>query len=102
MFGYRGVDKRVLDAFVNLDEKAAREVWEADSEIDELNHEISRKAREAIAVNPQLFESLLLIMHLARHLERIADHTTNIAEDLIYLVRGKIVRHSAAFGHREG
>ena len=44
--------------------------------------------------NPALFESLLHIMHIARHLERIADHATNIAEDLIYLVEGRIVRHT--------
>ena len=42
---------------------------------------------------PELLEPLLKLMHIARHLERIGDHATNIAEDLIYLIEGKIVRH---------
>lgn len=85
--------KKVLDAFVNLDEPAAREVCAADSEIDNMNQEIFQQVKEAIMKNPQLFESLLQIMHISRHLERLADHATNIAEDLIYLIEGRIVRH---------
>jgi len=86
--------KKVLDAFVNFDESAAREVCAADSEIDNMNQEIFQQVKEAIMKNPNLFESLLQIMHISRHLERIADHATNIAEDLIYLIEGRIVRHA--------
>jgi phosphate transport system protein len=86
--------KKVLDAFVNLDEAAAREVCAADNEVDNMNQEIFQQVKEAIMKNPQLFESLLQIMHISRHLERIADHATNIAEDLIYLIEGRIVRHA--------
>jgi len=90
----QGLLKKVLDAFVNLDESAARDVCAADSEIDDMNQEIFQQVKEAIMRNPQLFESLLQIMHISRHLERIADHATNIAEDLIYLIEGRIVRHT--------
>jgi len=86
--------KDVLDAFVSLDEVAAHEICVADSEIDAINQDIFQHARKAVMENPALFEPMLQIMHIARHLERIADHATNIAEDLIYLVKGRIVRHT--------
>jgi len=89
----QGLLKKVLDAFISLDESAAREVCAADSEVDNMNQEIFQQVKEAIMKNPQMFESLLQIMHISRHLERIADHATNIAEDLIYLIEGRIVRH---------
>ena len=86
--------KNVLNAFVNLDEVAARAVCTADSEIDAINLDIFQQVKQAVTQNPALFESLLQIMHIARHLERMADHATNIAEDLIYLIEGRIVRHA--------
>lgn len=86
--------KKVLDAFVNLNETAAREVCATDSEIDNMNQEIFQQVKEVIMQNPQRFEAMLQIMHIARHLERIGDHATNIAEDLIYLIEGRIVRHA--------
>jgi phosphate transport system protein len=86
--------KQVLDAFVNLNAAAARQVCAADREIDELNRDIGRHAKAAIARTPAQFELWLQVIHIARHLERIADHTTNIAEDLIYLIDGRIVRHT--------
>ncbi len=87
---------KALNAFVNVDDRAAREVWLTDNEIDDMNHEIFNIVKEAIVRNPGSLEALLQIMHIARHLERIADHATNIAEDLIYLIEGKIVRHQPA------
>jgi phosphate transport system protein len=86
--------KKVLDAFVNLNDAVAREVCTADSEIDAINRDIFQQVKKAVAQNPAQFESFLQIMHIARHLERIADHATNIAEDLIYLIEGRIVRHT--------
>ncbi len=86
--------KKVLDAFVNLNDAAAREVCTADGEIDAINRDIFQQVKKAVTQNPSLFEPLLQIMHIARHLERIADHATNIAEDLIFLVEGRIVRHT--------
>ena len=86
--------KNVLDAFVNLDEAAARAVCAADGEIDAIHREIFQQVKTAVTGNAQLFEPLLQILHISRHLERIADHATNIAEDLIYLIEGRIVRHT--------
>ena len=94
--------KNVLDAFVNLDEAAAREVCAADNEIDNINQEIFQQVKEVIMQNPRQFESLLQILHIARHLERIADHATNIAEDLIYLIEGRIIRHQQVPGSGDG
>jgi phosphate transport system protein len=87
--------KKVLDAFVNMREDEARAVCAGDSEIDDLNHEIVAQVKEAILRKPTQFETLLYVMSIARHLERIGDHATNIAEDLIYLIEGRIVRHTA-------
>jgi len=86
--------KRVLDAFVNVDIAVAREIRLADSELDALNRAMATRLKEEIARSPERLETLLKLMHIARHLERIGDHATNIAEDLIYLIEGKIVRHT--------
>ncbi len=86
--------KKVLDAFVNQDETAAHEVCAADHEIDRIKDEIFQQAKTAIVKNPEQCDALIGIMNVARHLERIADHATNIAEDLIYLIAGRIVRHT--------
>jgi len=92
--------KKVLDGFVNLDGNAAREVCAVDHEIDDLNREIFQQVKEGVTRNPELFETLLQIIHISRHLERIADHATNIAEDLIYLIEGRIVRHTPEVSSR--
>lgn len=94
--------QKVLDAFVNFDEAAAREVCAADSEIDAMHQEIFQQVKEIIMQNPRQFEALLQIMHISRHLERIADHATNIAEDLIYLIEGRIVRHATEISQSKG
>jgi phosphate transport system protein len=87
--------KKVLDAFVNLDVVAAREVRLADSELDALNRAMSSRLRAEIGRSPALVEPLIKLMRIASRLERIGDHATNIAEDLIYLIEGKIVRHTS-------
>jgi len=86
--------KNVLDAFVNHNSAAAHDVCSADKEIDQINREIFEQVKGAVMKNPEKFETLLQVMHIARHVERIADHATNIAEDLIYLIEGRIVRHT--------
>ena len=89
-----GLLKKVLDAFVNLRDAEAREVCVEDREIDDLNREIFEQVKAAVIKDPSRFESYLQVMSIARHLERIGDHATNIAEDLIYLIEGRIVRHA--------
>ena len=94
--------KKVLDAFVNMSEEQARAVCTGDGEIDDFNHEIFRQVKDAVMKNPERFETLLNVMSIARHLERIGDHATNIAEDLIYLIEGRIVRHTAEVSDKAG
>lgn len=86
--------KKVLDAFVSVDVVAAREIRLADSDLDALNRAMAARLKTEMSRHPEHLEALLKLMHIARHLERIGDHATNIAEDLIYLIEGKIVRHT--------
>jgi phosphate transport system protein len=82
-----------LDAFVNLDTRLARRVWRHDDEVDEYNKAIIDELIQTMKDSPDLIEPALSLFSATRHLERIADHATNIAEDVVYLVEGEIVRH---------
>lgn len=84
---------RSLEAFVNLQPEMARDVRAADEKVDELNRRNCAGLLAAIKEHPEAADVLLNVMHISRHLERIADHATNIAEDLIYMAQGEIVRH---------
>jgi phosphate transport system protein len=86
--------KKSLDAFVNLDPKLAKEVCESDDVIDEINTKMYEKIRDEIIRRPDYStERLLRVLTTSRDLERIGDHATNIAEGVIYLIEGDIVRH---------
>lgn len=85
--------KRSLDSLVNLDVKTAYGILKEDDEVDHMNAELSAEVVAEIKKNPEKADALVLYIHIARHLERIADHATNIAEDIIYLVAGEIIRH---------
>jgi phosphate transport system protein len=82
-----------LDAMVNLDAKLASEVCGRDDEVDHMKRAIRRQAEEMIAADPSITRILLRLVAVSRNLERIADLATNIAEDVVYLVDGKIIRH---------
>ncbi len=82
-----------LDALVNLDCAQAYRVWNADDEVDAINRQMYDQVKESIRKNPEWIESLIHMLSVSRHLERIADHATNIAEEVIYMVEGHIVRH---------
>ncbi len=85
--------KRSLDALVNADSALAREVCAADDEVDDMNREVYGRVQAAILANPGQLNGLINLLSASRYLERAADHTTNIAEDVIYLVEGVIIRH---------
>jgi phosphate transport system protein len=85
--------KRSLDALVNLDTDIAVKVCILDDEVDKMNGEVHRLVKNAVKKNPEQGEHLINLLLISRHLERIADHATNIAEEVIYLVDGEIVRH---------
>ncbi|MCA9102560.1 MAG: phosphate signaling complex protein PhoU [Planctomycetales bacterium] len=82
-----------MDAFVNLDTEQARRVREGDDVVDRLNAEIIDELTDLMHGNSQMITPAMHCFSAVRHIERIADHATNIAEDVIYLVEGDIVRH---------
>lgn len=85
--------KKSLDALVNLSVDLAHEVCACDDEIDAMNRQMYLMVEQAIQTHPRQTESLIHLLSASRHLERIADHATNIAEDVIYMIEGEIVRH---------
>jgi len=85
--------KNSLTALVNMDTALARDVCAADDEVDALNREMYSLVQERIRQEPAELERLIHLLSISRHLERIADHATNIAEDVLYMVQGEIVRH---------
>lgn len=82
-----------LDALVNLDARLAHDVCARDNEVDQWKHDIRRRAERLMQENPSQIPVLLNLLAVSRNLERIADHATNIAEDVIYMVEGRIIRH---------
>jgi len=82
-----------LDALVNMSSSLANEVCMSDDAIDNMNRQMFLKVQEAILKHPRHITSLIHILSVSRHLERIADHATNVAEDVIYMIEGQIVRH---------
>ena len=82
-----------LDALVKLDADLACKVCLLDDEVDEINHDIYDKIKGVIRRQPKRVGYLINLLLISRHLERIADHATNIAEEVIYMVEGEIPRH---------
>jgi phosphate transport system protein len=89
----QGMVRDSLNAFVNRDEKLARAVCERDDEVDSLNDQIFRELLTYMMNDPATIDRSVGLILIGRHLERIADHATNIGEDVIYLVLGKTIKH---------
>lgn len=87
--------KRSLDSLVNMDTHLAHQVCKDDDEVDDINTRVFEQVKEHLQNYPDSMESLIHLLSVSRHLERIADHATNIAEDVIYMVEGSIVRHQS-------
>lgn len=85
--------RQSLDAFVNHDSRLAYRVIRLDDEADRLHSEIIAELIATMKTGPTMVESGVSLFSVARHLERISDHATNIAEDVVYLVDGEMVRH---------
>lgn len=83
-----------LDSLVNRDPKMARTVCERDDEVDNLNDQIIRELISYMLEDRANIKRALDLILVSRYLERIADHATNVAEDVIYMVEGKDIRHS--------
>ena len=88
--------RQSLDAFVHLDARLARTVCRLDDEVDRYNASIIEELIRLMESAPDMVEPGLSLFSAVRHLERIADHATNIAEDVVYLVEGEIIRHRPA------
>ncbi len=92
--------RRSIDAYVELDTDKARAVCEDDDIVDELNREVIRELIEQMRTSPEKIEPALSLFSASRHLERVADHATNIAEEAVYMVEGAIIRHQKKFPDR--
>jgi phosphate transport system protein len=91
----RGMLKNSLDSLVNLDADLARRVCADDDDVDEFYRNMYNKVNQKILESPtaEIIDDMLQLLSISRHLERIADHATNIAEDVIYMIEGVIYRH---------
>jgi phosphate transport system protein len=89
----RRMVKRAIDSFVHNDPELARKICLEDDQVDELERSIFGQLLSEMEKNPTVFEPAAHVMILARHLERLADHATNIAEDVVFLVDAKIIKH---------
>lgn len=84
----------VLDAFVNRDPAKASQIWKKEEKVDKLRNAVHRELVELMAKDPSAVARAIPLLLISRHLERISDHATNIAEDVIYMAEGRVVKHS--------
>jgi phosphate transport system protein len=91
-----------LNAFVNGDAVLAKNVCERDDQVDQLNNQIFRELLTFMMADTTTIPRAVDLILVGRHLERIADHATNIGEDVIYMVRGKTIKHHIEEGRFTG
>ncbi|MFH0962888.1 MAG: phosphate signaling complex protein PhoU [Planctomycetota bacterium] len=89
----RSMLEHSLDALVNMDAELADSVRKTDDEVDVIHRGVYVDVESAIRAHPERVMPLVNMLNLSRHLERIADHAVNIAEDVIYMAKGDILRH---------
>lgn len=89
----RLMTREALDAFVKGDVKLAQDVLDRDDAVDQMKDQIFRELLTYMMADPKKIEQALCLILIARNLERVADHATNIAEDVIFVVSGQDVRH---------
>jgi len=91
----RAMISRALDSLVKRDTTLAKLVLVADDEVDAMYKKVQEELKDAIRERPDSLDALVEVFAVARYLERIGDHATNIAEDVIYMNEGEIARHKA-------
>lgn len=89
----RQMVRQCIECLFHLDVSLAFRVRQQDDRIDELNREIFRDVQRYMHSSPAVVEGSVDVLSASRHLERIADLATNIAEDVIFTVRGEVIRH---------
>jgi phosphate transport system protein len=82
-----------LDAFVREDTDLALKVCKDDQEVDDLNSQVFRETISFMIADPHTINRAMKISSVSKYIERIADHATNIAEMVIFMVKGKSIRH---------
>ena len=82
-----------IDAYVEVDAQKAKDVIANDDVVDNLNVELLHQLRRDMMETPSLVDPGMHLFSAIRHIERVADHATNIAEDVVYLIEGEIIRH---------
>jgi len=97
----KGMVKDVLDAFVKGDADLARSVCERDDQVDALNDQVFRELLTYMLSDPKTITRAVHLIIVSRCLERIADHTTNIAEGVIFMVRALVIKHHADAKEKE-
>jgi phosphate transport system protein len=85
-----------LDAVVNADTGLARRVLDDDEVVDEMHGGFYRLTEERLVQHPERARDLLQLLSVSRYLERIADQATNVAEDVVFMVEGEVIRHQGA------
>jgi len=85
-----------IDAYVDLNSELARQVCQEDDEIDKMNKQVIDQLITFMHNAPDQLDALLHLFSASRQIERVADHATNIAEDVVYLVEGSIIRHATS------
>lgn len=88
-----------LESFVEGDTQLAKAVCEQDDEVDAINRKVYQLVYDEIKRDPEKTEALIHYLSISKHLERVADYATNIAEDVIYMVEGEIIRHKPELYH---
>src|SRR5437879_2770004 len=94
--------KQSLDAFVNHDPAAARALIPRDKEVDSLNKQIHRELAHLMIADPETITRCLNLMIVSKSLERIADHATNVAEEVVYLCEAQDIRHPTSISQPGG
>lgn len=83
-----------LDAFINRDTTKAKSIWDKEKQVDKLRDAVHEELKEIMSKDPNTINQGLPLLLISRHLERVSDQITNIAEDVVYMVEAKVVRHS--------
>jgi len=86
----------ILDAFVNRNSAKAKSVWDKERQVDKLRDMVHDELVGIMSQDSSTVSRALPLLLVSRHLERISDHVTNIAEDVIYMVEGRVVKHGGS------
>jgi len=90
----RTMVRNSLDSLVKLDDQLAREVIDMDDTVDQINREMYGAIKKIVQENSDISDAAINLLSTSRYMERIGDLSTNIAEDVIFMVEGKVIRHA--------